>query len=449
MAAARPARYGANYFSWPGLAQVRDRRHLVVRLLTAFAAFTLSWHIFRLGSINLTLSDLALIASLGLLLTRGNLNVLPFGKLTNLWFIGLVLMLGALLVSSLVNGDPERWFVVGGQYIFGYLLLPMILASNDKAWLRRYLVYFVIGVAVSQAIAITASFFFTFEDTKDIMGWDFLTGAGRIGAFSGNANANGGMVAFALPILVNALHHRTISIKLALPCAAILFWGLLASASFTGFSAAMLALVIVFFVANPLKALKFGLPVALLMGAFLATDPPLPAAFERRVAGALESGNLDEAGSYVGRANLNAEAWRVADDTMLIGLGVDGFRKVSSHGAPVHNFPLIVLTEGGFAALAGLLLLIGALWSAALLAVRVNRYDGAMAVAVLTVFCVFTIAVPHMFSRLWIGPVILALTVSFARNPREPAVASRAKVRTRGSSILRGKGRHPASHAEI
>jgi hypothetical protein len=28
-------------------------------------------------------------------------------------------------------------------------------------------------------------------------------------------------------------------------------------------------------------------------------------------------------------------------------------------------------------------------------------------------------------------------------------VASRARFRTRGSSILRGKGRHPASHAEI
>ena len=449
MASARPARGGATSYSWSGFAQVRDRRKLVVRLLTAFAAFTLSWHIFRLGSINLTISDLALIASLGLLLTRGNLNVLPFGRMTNLWFIGLVMMLGALLVSSLVSGDPTRWLVVGGQYIFGYLLLPMIVASNDQAWIRRYLVCFVLGVTASQAIAITASFFFTFDDTQALMGWDFLTGTGRIGAFSGNANANGAMVGFALPILVNALHHRTISLKLALPCAVILIWGLLSSASFTAFSAAMLALVIVYLVANPLKFLQFGLPVAVLTGAFLATDPPLPAAFQNRVAGALESGNLDEAGSYVGRASLNAEAWDIANDTILIGLGVDGFRKVSSNGAPVHNFPLIVLTEGGFVALTGLLMLIGVLLLAALHAVRVNRHDGAMAMAVLAVYCAFTIAVPHMFSRLWIGPVILVLAVSFARNSHDPAVAGRTRFRTRGPSALRGKDRHPASRAEI
>lgn len=436
MAAARPTRGGASSYSWSGFAQIGDRRKLIVHLLTAFAAFTLSWHIFSLGSINLTISDLALITCLGILLMRGNLNLLPFGKLTNLWFIGLVLMLGALFVSSLVSGDPSRWFVVGGQYIFGYLFLPMMLASNDKVWIRRYLVCFVLGVAVSQVIGVTASFFFTFDDTQELMGWDFLTGTGRVGAFSGNANSNGAMVGFALPILVNAVHHRTISIKLAVPCAVALIWGLLASASFTGFSAAMLALVIVHLVANPLKFLKFGLPLAILFGSYVAADLPLPTAFQNRVASALESGNLDEAGTYVGRANLNAEAWAIADDTILIGLGVDGFRKASSHGAPVHNFPLIVLTEGGFVALTGLLVLIATLLTASLQAVRVERHDGAMALAVLTIYGAFAIATPHMYLRLWIGPVILALAACNAQFPQRSFPGNRARFGNRKTEVV-------------
>ena len=123
---------------------------------------------------------------------------------------------------------------------------------------------------------------------------------------------------------------------------------------------------------------------------------------------------------------LIAEAWRLSEQTMFLGFGADRYREVSEFGAPVHQFLLLILTEGGAVALAGLLIMLAILWIIALKSLKLDREGGATAVAVLVVFCIFTTAVPHMYTRLWIGPVLMALAAvgripkrwSVPRHPR-------------------------------
>jgi hypothetical protein len=406
-----------------GGAPLGDRLTLILALLLGFGSFFMSWHIVRIGAINLTLSDVAFAGCLVLLAVRGRLNPMPLGEFTHVWILGLTLLLGGMLLGSMIHGDPVRWLVVAGQYLFAYLLLPMVLMSQDRAMLRRYLLYYALGVAASQTIAITASFFFTFRDTSDLLGWDFITGLGRIGAFSGNANWNAACIGFALPILLNAYQHSRIGAKAALLCAVPLIWGLFATASVTGLAATSLAMLLYFGAGTPAMLLRFGLPLALLGGIYVGTGMPLPAAFEQRVGSALSTGNLNEAGTFEGRSALAKEAWKAADRTILVGLGADGFRRASVHGMPVHVLPLLILTEGGIWSALGLAVMIATLAAATLRMLGGDRSDAAMAIAILTVFVVFMFAMPHMYARLWIGPLILALGLGLtsASSPRDPA----------------------------
>ena len=144
----------------------RIRRLGAYRLLLAVAAFLFSWHIFRIGDINFTLSDAALFGCLMLLASRRGLNAQPLGALTPPLLLGLVLLLGGMLAGSAANGNPLRWMVIAGQYVFAYMLVPMILFSADRAWLRRCALFFALGVATAQVIAIAASFFICVRPPK-------------------------------------------------------------------------------------------------------------------------------------------------------------------------------------------------------------------------------------------------------------------------------------------
>src|SRR3546814_20595262 len=52
----------------------------------------------------------------------------------------------------------------------------------------------------------------------------------------------------------------------------------------------------------------------------------LPTVFQDRVAKALETGNLDDAGTFTDRAKLISDAWALSEHTIFAGLGVDRFR---------------------------------------------------------------------------------------------------------------------------
>lgn len=406
-----------------GVAAARPNRMDAFALaLISFAVFTMSMHVLRLGPVNVTLSDAAIGGCMVALMLRNRINATPFGRSTFFWCGGLALMLGGLLLSSLANGVPLRWIVIAGQYGFAWLLLPMVFFSLSPAQMRRCMLWFVYGVAASQAFALAASAVLPVGTLKGLFGPGFMSGNGRLGALTGESNWNGAVIAFALPMLINCLHHKLIGGFRAAVCVVFLGWGLIACASFTGFGAALLAVMITLGLSNPGRLFKFGLPLAGLVIGYIVADLPLPAIFQQRVAGALTTGDLSNAGTFEGRSMLIAEAWRLSEQTMFLGFGADRYREVSEFGAPVHQFLLLILTEGGAVALAGLLIMLAILWIIALKSLKLDREGGATAVAVLVVFCIFTTAVPHMYTRLWIGPVLMALA-AVGRIPKRWPVA--------------------------
>lgn len=399
----------------PGMSRTPEMSWTVIGALLAFAFFFLSWRVFRFSAVNITASDVALSLCAIILVLRGQLNPLPFGNLTIPWLAGLALMLGGLLIGTLANGEAVRWAAMGTQYLFAFAIIPMVLMSADRRWLRRCAVFFVVGVAISQAIGVVAASYLTFADTSVLTDPGFITPNGRVGSMSGEPNVNGAVCAFAFPILVNAVQRREMSWKLALPCAIAIVWGLLATASVTGFAASAIAVAIVLGMSGVGTLARIGIPIVLLAAAYVFFGGPLPEAFDQRVTQALVTGDPSKAGTYTGRTALVVEAWDLAEGNMLVGLGADGYRHTSALGLPTHVLHLIVLNEGGAIAFIGLEAMLAVLVIIAVSIYRENRVDGAMCLAVVAVFLLFTLSIPHMYTRSWIVPVFLALACAMAR----------------------------------
>lgn len=379
----------------------------------------LSFHLLRFGSVNVTVSDVLLVCAVLLAMSRHRLSRHPFGSMSQLWFLCVLGFLGALLVSSVANYGPGRWLVVAPQYIWSLIVIPMLFGSLDRAFLQRCLFYFAYGVVLSQIIGLGTKYVLPGLITN-LLPADIVLGNNRLGAMTGEGNWNGAMIAFASAIILYGLIERRMNAIFALVCLGILAWALLETASVTGFSATLIG-VLVLLIGRGGKALLFWLlPLTVLPVAYVSLGLPLPEIFETRVAGALSSGNIEQAGTFSARADLIGEAWEIADDTVILGIGVDQYRVLSSDGAPVHNFPLLILTEGGFLAfvcLVGLFLIMATI---GLRRMGQDRSSGALILALVTVLAVFSMAIPHMYTRIWFAPPLLAL-IAFAPQIRRPA----------------------------
>lgn len=380
----------------------------------SFAVFLAGCPILRLGSLTITASDVALLTAIVIFVGRGRIRRQPFGSLTGLWLTCFVAMIGGLFVSSAVNGDTLRWLNVASQYCLALLFVPYVLFSLDLRFAQRLPVIFVVGVSVSQLIGIVSFSLFTFQDTHDLLGPGFITGNGRIGAMAGEPNPNGALIAFSVPMLVYAWAQRLLRPALVFICAGLLACGLLLSASFTGFVATAVALSVALAIAGIRHLLITVAVIVALVSLFFATGIALPEVFRERVASAIATGDLSQAGTFVARSELIKEAWTLTQDTLFLGMGVDQYREVSRYGAPVHNLHLLLWTEGGAIAFAGLLMLLGQLLLLAIWGVRRHRAQSAMACAAVVVFLIYTMSIPHMYSRFWVLPVFVGLCTIYA-----------------------------------
>ncbi|MET1756697.1 O-antigen ligase family protein [Novosphingobium sp. RD2P27] len=381
----------------------------------AGAVFFSTWNLARLGTINFTLADALVLCSLLILLAQGRITRAPFGALTPFWLGGLLTMLTGLFISTLLNGDPLRWLNVASQYSMAYLGVTMLMMSQDATWTRRVCAVFVLGVTASEAIGVVATFFFTLNDALPYLGDGFISGNGRVGAMAGEPNPNGASVAFAMPMLLYCLRERILPPIAGLCCAVVLVWGLMLSASFTGFAATSVAALITITLFGLRYLVRLLLAVAVAAGIFVASGAPLPATFQDRVGGAVGSADLNQAGTFVNRAELMEEAWHFAEQTAFIGMGVDQYRVISAHDNPVHNLYLLIWNEGGIVAFVGLISMLCLLVVLAGQGFRVRPREGAMALAVVFVFLVYTSSLPHMYSRNWAIPVMLALSTIYGR----------------------------------
>lgn len=404
----------------------------IARGALMFAVFFSGHGVLRIGGINLTVSDVGLLTAAIIFLGQRRMNLVPFGSMTPIWLFGLTAMLGGLFVSTIANGDPLRWMNIAAQYTTAFMLLPMILMAVDTRFAQRLILFYILGVVASQIIGIF-SFLFLSPSQTNWISPGFLAGNGRVGAMAGEPNPNGATIAFALAMLVYAGRKSMLKPVFAFALGAILVWGLLLSASVTGFVSSSLAVVTVLAFTGMGRLLKVGLVVAVAGGLYINSGAPLPSVFEKRVGAALTTGDVSKAGTFTDRSALIGEAWERAEENLFIGLGADRFRDVSPTGQPVHNLHLLIWNEGGALAYVGLLVMLSLLVIFALAALRERRDEAAMALAVVGVLWIYTMSIPHMYSRFWLLPAILALSTIYAR-PLPTLIPLRPQPAPRGNS---------------
>src|SRR3546814_16493098 len=122
------------------------------------------------------------------------------------------------------------------------------------------------------------------------------------------------------------MRTRLLPLVLAVPILVMLLWGLVLSASFTGFIGAVGALAIFFVIGGIRPSPKIIALMAAVVAVLYMSGYQLPTVFQDRVANALETGNLDDAGTFTDRAKLISDAWALSEHTIFAGLGVDRFR---------------------------------------------------------------------------------------------------------------------------
>jgi O-Antigen ligase len=396
------------------------------RILISAAVFLSLFPSWRLRTFFFTASDLVFCFSLlALLLARG-LPRAPFGALTLYWFAGLGLLTAALMSSSLINGVPTRGLIVVGQYLFSFVLLPLVIMGRDRESTIGLVRVFAAGVFVANFASIVLYYSGYTGDHQ------FVTGNGRLGSFAGGPNGNAQMIALACPLVIYLWLAGRMATYYAAALLLTLMVALILTSSNNGIGLTILGTSALFIVLRDLRYLAraaAGVAVCVVL-VMVWGSYWLPATFEQRVLGAVRSGSIEEAGTFEDRMALMAEAMEMVDETMLVGLGVDQYRVISQYGAPVHNTYLLLWTEGGLCALIGWLSLVMIALFGALFFGRQHRLEAATGFAVAAIFCLIGLTTGHIYARQAVVPLCLALALVFA---------SAAGARTRHAPVWQGQ----------
>lgn len=381
----------------------------------AIGVFFASYVSWRPADILFTASDTFFVLGIGLLVAAHRAPLQPFGRATAWWMLATLALLGGLFLGSIINGDPERWLIAGAQYGFSLIVLPLLLMDNGEARNRMLARALIAGVVAMEAFGIVIYFGsdLTYAEYTSLS-HDFITGAGRLGAFLGDANWNAAVIVMALPFTLYLRARGQMRMVTFYLILAVLMTSLFLSASVTGLVSGILAVAIFSLVGGvrPPARMVLGAGVALTLAA--ASGYGLPRAFEKRIAPAVEEADFSKAGTYSGRMDLIKEAWGIVNNTTFVGIGADQYRKVSIDKAPVHNIFLLLWAEGGLFALVGWIALLGITMGGGLLAQSKDRTAAALCLSVLSTFVIFSGAAPHMYARIWMVPLLLAASPAFA-----------------------------------
>jgi O-antigen ligase len=146
----------------------------------------------------------------------------------------------------------------------------------------------------------------------------------------------------------------------------------------------------------------------------------LPAAFQRRVLGALENGDISEAGSFDHRVELIREAIGLSGKTAVFGIGADQYAAQSAFNQPVHNLYLLLWTEGGFLCMVGFIIMLAAGFGPALTAWKRpgGRIYAACTLCMVGLFLAAVNAFPSVYGRFWAVPLALSVSMSYAASKR-------------------------------
>ncbi|MCW4463440.1 hypothetical protein OK349_17160 [Sphingomonas sp. BT-65] len=389
-----------------------------VLLAAVFLAPYVTWRI--VPPYLFTFSDALFCVAAVLLLAGRGIAIRPLQGWWALWMFGLSGLLLGFFIGSVVNGDPLRWIIVAVQYGFAFAVLPALLLRERRGSLVAAALALVAGVTAMELFGsvVYHATGASYEAAKRF-GFEFITGAHRLGAFMADANWNAAMIAMTTPFVLYLARIGRLNMIVAFAALGILGSGLLLSGSFTGFTSTAIGVLAFLLLDWGKRSIGMLLGILALGGAILATGVALPTAFQNRVATALEAGDISRAGTFAGRMELVEEAWGIVGDTTVVGLGVDQYRVVSADRAPVHNIYLLAWAEGGLLSLIGWLLMMLVPLSIAMRTFVQDRAAAALVIAVTLPFLIFSNAAPHMYARSWVVPLILALGIALTRPSNE------------------------------
>lgn len=398
-----------------------DRIGARVELAAAMgAAFFSPMNFLRLDFFYFTLSDALICLCLLLRLRRGELSFQPFGTVSSIyWFSGLVLLLLGLLLSSIVYGDPIRGLVYTMQYLFAYFVVLLVIAGRSEKQLFLLAKTYVLSI-----------FFMCLHGIYliNVLGernTGFVSGSGRLTGFVERENECAALIALAVPLLLLLCTSRRLP-KIALLALPVLGYGVMLTGSNTGL--ASFAFVIVAFTAMTFNWKHMVVIAGFGIGVVLAIDQwareYLPATFQRRVLGALESGDIGQAGSFDHRLELVYEAIDRANHTILLGVGADQYAVTSFLFQPVHNLYLLLWTEGGPFCMVGFIVMIAAGYGPAMTALKRpgGRAAAACAIATISLFLLAVNAFASVYGRFWAMPIALAVSLAYVVSERKTDV---------------------------
>lgn len=377
-------------------------------ILACAVVFFAPMNILRAPGFYFTASDMFACLCLGVMFLNRRVSLNPFGPATGFWVFGLILMVGALLVSSLLVGAVIRGLILTGQYLFAYLMLPIVLLNRNAKHTRILMLVFMASIAVVVLHGIYV------VDVLHERNTHFVSGNGRLRGLVERENECGALIALTVPMLLSMTLTGALSPYLAVVLLPLFAYGIMLTGSNTALYSLLFGMGFVFVASiTPKRALTaaIGVSLVLVMVQMPAVTDNLPAVFQKRVLVGLKSGDLEDAGTFADRMELNSEAFRLGGNSMFVGYGADQYRVLSKWKAPVHNFYLLIWNEGGLFSLAGFLILLfgGAMLVAMAWGYRQGRIHAVCGVATLILFALLVSAVPHVYARFWLAPLLLSL----------------------------------------
>ncbi|QFU10330.1 O-Antigen ligase [Rhodobacteraceae bacterium THAF1] len=405
-----------------GVAKVAGRFEMP---LAAAVVFLSPFNVIRVPGVYLTASDICVLVALFVLIITGRLTLAPFGRFSTIWYGGFLALAGGLLIGSIANQRLVEGAEVLAQYFFAMVIVPMVITRRSIDECHTLIGIFALSMCVASLHGI---YLIEFATNPPL---NFVSISGRLRGVVERSNEAAALGAMALVAVLYLGAERQIRRTIVLPAAAVILYGIFLTASNTGLFAAGIGAAVYTalqrtrrHIGNMLLLVAMGVLVIAVFG----TDI-LPASFMNRVAGALTSADLSQAGSFDGRMELVQEGWDKAADHLFIGIGADGYRYISRFDQPVHNTYVLMLVEGGALSLAGLVMMFAgtAMLGIARTLYRPTRNRGAFVLAMALICLLVLNAFAHVFARFWIVPVVLviALAVSGSDYPHGRSTPAR------------------------
>lgn len=393
--------------------------------LAVAAIFLAPANFLRHPSVYITLGDVFTFACLAFMLLRRTIPSRPFDSSTPIWIFGLMLLVSGLLVSSITTGDSLRGIIVSTQYFTAYFIVPLVILQRPPWQLSILIKTFVLSVVIMGLHGIYLIHIDGEVYTR------FVSGSGRLKSFVERENECASVFAMTFPLLFWLVGMRYIRPAIFLICFTIFAYGIMLTGSNTGLLG-MLYACFVYLALTSLTSLRRLILVvvgstalvfllSLVWGAL--GRKVLPPVFQQRVLGALQSGDLAQAGTFTSRYELILEGLEMVENSILLGVGADQYRLLSKLGHVVHNAYLLIWAEGGLFAMMGFVLLILAALSIAPGAIRREggRLAGICTFSSVSLFALLVNSVPHVYGRFWAVPLFLGVATSLAQSQKTDA----------------------------